>query len=91
METIEVTYDGEYPNLCSGTLTIRINGEEVYNKKRCCEPLGCEVYVDDNNLEHVNKGTLLWKENEAKQFSEELQDTVKKKLQLFDCCCGGCI
>lgn len=38
---IEVLYDGKYPNTCSGTLQIIVDGKEIYNKMYVCYSTGC--------------------------------------------------
>ncbi len=85
---IEVEYDGCYPATCMGTLIIKENGKEIYNKGYCCYSTG-RVWFDDDNDEHVECGELIWKD--ANKFDEEIQKAVKEKLSEFDVCCGGCI
>jgi len=85
---IEVLYDGKYPNTCSGTLIVKVDGEEVYNKKYCCSSSG-GVWFDDGWNEHVEKGNLSW--DDAKLFSSEIQREVEEELSQYRVCCGGCV
>lgn len=51
MERVEfVSYTGRYPNLCSGTLTVKINGEIV------------KFGHDYDNVGHDNAGNLIFKD-----------------------------
>lgn len=50
-----VSYDGDFPNLCSGTLVLRIDGEEVMFPKYCMRS-GGSVWFDDEWHEHVASG-----------------------------------
>ena len=50
-----VSYDGDFPNLCSGTLVLRIDGEEVTFPKYCMRS-GGSVWFDDEWHEHVESG-----------------------------------
>lgn len=85
---IEVSYDGSYPTLCFGTLIIKQDGKEIYNEKYCCNSKG-SVYFDSNWNEVVEGGPIVWDENDAAQFSEEIQEAVRDVLPYG--CCGGCI
>jgi hypothetical protein len=85
---IEVTYDGEYPNTCSGTLIIKKDGKEIYNKQHCCSSTG-SVWFDNDWNEHVECGSLIW--NDKDKFSREIQDAVENVLSGCNVCCGGCI
>lgn len=87
---IEVFYDGKYPNMCSGTLIIKEDGIDIYNKRCCCKSTGC-VWFDDEWCDHIESGDLLWNEEDAKGFSEEIQNAVKDVLSSCFVCCGGCI
>jgi hypothetical protein len=85
---IEVTYDGEYPNTCSGLLTIKENDIIVYKKCNCCTSTG-NVSFDENWNECVNSGELIW--DDADKFSKEIQLAVNDILSNCNVCCGGCI
>ena len=85
---IEVEYNGCYPTTCMGTLIIKENNKEIYNKEFCCHSTG-SVWFDDDWGEHVECGELIWED--ADKFDEEIQKAVEEKLSEFDVCCGGCI
>lgn len=76
---IKVSYDGGYPTSCMGTLTIKVDGEVVYDKKYVCVSSGSVSFDDDWN-EEVAEGTLTWKEDEASKFDQEIQDAVAEVL-----------
>ena len=54
---IEVTYDGEYPCTCMGTLTIIKDGIEIYKDKYCLHSTG-DVWFDDEWNAEVESGSL---------------------------------
>jgi len=85
---IKIEYDGKWPTLCSGTLTISKDDKKIYSRKGCCKSTGC-VWFDDDWREHVEYGELIWED--ADIFSQEIQDAVKDKLSEYNPCCGGCI
>lgn len=89
MRDIKVSYDGEYPNTCSGTLKIVVDGEEVYNKKYCCTSNGNCYFTNDFAEGHVENGNLIW--NDADKFDVEIQTAVEDCLSGFYVCCGGCL
>ena len=84
---IKVTYDGEYPNTCSGTLIIKVDGKEIYNKKYCCHSTG-SISCDDNDYT-ANSGELIW--DDADEYIAEIQEAVRNVLCGCNVCCGGCI
>lgn len=83
-----VSYDGSYPNLCSGTLVIRYDGTEYsFNLVS-----GGRVWFDEHWSEHVEDGP--WSVGDAPdRFPAELIPAVEKianeHVQLG--CCGGCV
>lgn len=90
---IEILYDGKYPTTCMGTLIIKEDDKEVYNKQFCCHSTGC-VRLEGDPKEWnfvIDQGELLWNEDEAFKFSDEIQNAVKDKLSESYVCCGGCI
>lgn len=86
---IRVLYDGEYPNLCRGTLTIIVNEETIYNKKYCLHSTGSVLFDEDYSNARVERGHLVWEDSE--NYSEEIQKAVEEKLSEYHPCCGGCI
>ena len=86
-----VSYDGEYPNLCSGELKILVNKKEYILNNVL---LSCgNVWLDNNCDEHVETG--FWTVNtfyipeELKQYIGEIELVVNENVEHG--CCGGCI
>ena len=83
-----VSYDGEYPNLCSGELVLKINGEER-NLGRCLVSGGC-AGVDDNLDDFCITGE--WSvdlPDYLKEYEAQITSIVNKNVRYG--CCGGCI
>ena len=87
-----VSYDGKYPNLCSGTLTISVDGDES-SESNCLISGG---YLRSYNEEDIVKGK--WSINWDKAFTFMFFSDEEKKLitDLVNAnvpfgCCGGCI
>lgn len=84
-----VSYDGEYPNLCSGTLMLSIDGETVEFPKYCMRS-GGSVWFDDEWHEHVGCGEWSVKVPEKyAHLQNEIEDCVNANVPCG--CCGGCI
>ena len=86
-----ISYDGTYPNLCSGTLIVEINGKEV-NLGSCLSSGGC-VWFDSDWGEHVGGGewtidTYDFPEEYLK-YIDEITDVVNDNVDWG--CCGGCV
>ena len=97
MRKIEfVSYDGKYPNLCSGVLTLKVDGEE-YSWNHCLGSGGriehdgnwndiqihtgpWEVHLDYDDLHHLN-----FTEEEINLITDLVNENVEPG------CCGGCI
>lgn len=88
--TVEfVSYDGGYPNLCSGTLVLRINGVERTLPKYCMRS-GGSVWFDKDWGEHVEEG--YWSvdlPDDLEAYREEIEECVNSNVQHG--CCGGCV
>lgn len=86
-----VSYDGAYPNLCSGTLKMELDGKIItFPSHSLCS--GGSVWFDDNWSEHVEAGE--WTiSGFPKDFPEELkeyaQELVNQNVSFG--CCGGCV
>lgn len=86
-----VSYDGEYPNLCSGTLVLNLDGENIKFASHCLSS-GGTVWFDDDWDEHVESGP--WSINEwPKKWPEsaksQAEDAVNENIPHG--CCGGCV
>lgn len=100
-----VSYDGAYPNLCSGTLVLKINGVEAKfhysfdNNKDKGEysefwSSGGVVSFDENWMEEVTQGP--WRFSPSGSFPEELKAIGDELIAVFNDhvpygCCGGCV
>lgn len=97
-----VSYTGDYPNLCSGTLTLEIDGIEYTFGGGYREPKtdfkmfwcsGGNVWFDDNWGEHIRHGK--WKINvnnlpeQFRKYAQEIDRVFNGNVELG--CCGGCI
>ncbi len=78
-----VSYDGEYPNLCSETLVLRIDGEIVRLNHCLCSGGGFD--------EDWNRYEGEWSVNlpkELKHLETIITDIVNTNIEHG--CCGGC-
>jgi len=83
-----VKYDGEYPNLCSGKLVLKVDGKLVEFPKYSLSSGGSASYKP----EKITKGKWSIKEWPL-DFPEELK---KESIEIINDyiefgCCGGCI
>lgn len=84
-----VSYDGRFPNLCSGTLVLKINGETVKFPPYCMHS-GGRVWFSDNWEEHVESGE--WDveiPEQYKPYTKEILEVVNSNIHHG--CCGGCV
>ena len=85
-----ISYDGEFPNLCAGYLTISIDGKE-YGFIRI--ESGGEVWFDKDWRDHIEHGDWSIIEetlpDEIKKYKEQIEELVNKNVPHG--CCGGCI
>jgi hypothetical protein len=90
-ENIKVSYDGNYPNLCSGKLVVTID-DKVWVFPDYCMRSGGGVWFDNGWSEHVDRGE--WTIREWPDgFPVELQDAVTNAVncEISHGCCGGCV
>ncbi len=96
-----ISYDGKYPNLCSGILTLEIDGKTVtfgsdnrcdYDRfwisGGCC---GFDSRLNENYIE-----TDEWQFDDDEYFPDEYLDCYGEIKALFNQnvefgCCGGCL
>lgn len=101
-----ISYDGKYPNLCRGVLTLRIDGKEVSfgsnfseNKKGEYESFwesgGC-ICIDDDGFYYADNGEWvldIWDKNKYPEWIRCRMDEMIKCMNenVEWGCCGGCI
>lgn len=84
-----VSYDGRFPNLCSGTLVLKIDGVER-TMPPCCMRSGGSVTFDSDWCEHVDSG--LWSvdvPDDLMDLKDEIEECVNANVPHG--CCGGCV
>lgn len=84
-----VSYDGRFPNLCSGKLVLRIDGKVVIMPDHCMISGGC-VWFDNEWGEHVETGG--WSvevPDDLCKYKKEIEDCVNANVP--NGCCGGCV
>lgn len=86
-----ISYDGKYPNLCSGTLVMELDGKKVHFPSYCLSS-GGSVTFDSDWCEHVTQGKWTIKEF-PDNFPEELKKYATKLVNrnVEYGCCGGCV
>lgn len=97
-----VSYDGEYPCLCMGNLTLEVDGEEIgFGMDRKLPKFwtsGGSVSFDEDWNEMVCQGDWYWfaSEREEKELPEVIVQNKDFVMELFNehvpaGCCGGCV
>lgn len=86
-----VSYDGRYPNLCSGTLVLH-KGDNEYSIKRGLMS-GGRCWFDNDWEAYTEQGD--W-ELDISSFPDELKPYAKEITRLVNeniprGCCGGCL
>lgn len=93
MRKIEfVDYDGDSPNLCSGTLFFRV--DDVEYKIQYCMQSGGKCYIDYDGEEIVEAGEWSLSRALLKHFleEEEIQELERQVNEhVPHGCCGGCL
>jgi len=94
-----VSYDGQYPNLCTGVLTVKIDGENVkFGYGDGCDynifwSSGGSVRHDKDWNWDIQKGEWEIDVNELPEkfwdVADELDKVINENIQYG--CCGGCI
>jgi len=88
---IFVSYDGAWPNLCSGTLILFVLGKEVVFPDHCLESGGGVSFDEDWN-EEVWSGEWSirdWPEDFPESLKAEAIRIVNENISHG--CCGGCV
>lgn len=83
-----ISYDGHFPNLCSGTLMFEVNNK-TYSLNHCLlSGGGINLGHGRENVE-TGPWSLTCLPDELKPFEAEITEMVNENIP-WDCC-GGCI
>ena len=90
MKEIKVSYDGEYPCLCSGHLEVWVDGK-YYDFGNYAMHSGGSVSFSEDWEEDVSSGE--WSVDFPDNFPEELKSEVLEAInnEVPWGCCGGCV
>ena len=85
-----ISYDGKYPCLCMGTLTIKVNGKTYWLNNKMISG-GCIMRDGDWNMwsEYGDWEIDLEKYPELQPYKVEITQVVNDNVEQG--CCGGCI
>ena len=85
-----ISYDGKYPCLCMGTLTIKVNGKTYWLNNKMISG-GCIMRDGYWNMwsEYGDWEIDLEKYPELEPYKEEITKVVNDNVEQG--CCGGCI
>jgi hypothetical protein len=83
-----VSYDGEYPNLCSGTLVLSFDGQE--RSFEYCLSSGGSVSFDNDWNATVTSGSWTFHDDSLSD-KENIYITHLVNENIYHGCCGGCI
>lgn len=86
-----VSYDGDYPNLCSGKLVIKVAGKEWTFAEHSLSS-GGSVYFTDDWEEVVEDGPWdihEWPDDFPEEAKKYVLDKVNEEIPWG--CCGGCV
>jgi hypothetical protein len=86
-----VSYDGEYPNLCSGKLIMNLDGKDIEFPSHCLSS-GGNVSFDDDWNEEVSEGEWSltdFPENFPQELKLEAERLCNENIPYG--CCGGCV
>lgn len=92
IHTLEfVSYNGDYPNLCSGELKMKLDGKIIVFPTYCLSSGGSVSFDKDWN-EEVEQGDWTIREF-PKGFPEELKEYATELVNqnIPQGCCGGCV
>lgn len=87
-----ISYTGEYPNLCSGVLTVSIEGKIVALPKYSCNS-GGSVWFDNDWCENIEEGPWSIDDDdipgEYLEYKDEIIACMNENVPYG--CCGGCV
>lgn len=90
MKEIIIEYDGKRPNLCSGNLTVIIDGVKWEFSNYCLSSGGSVNWRRRNSkIKHGKWSIRNWPEGFPSDMKEEVLNVINEKIPAS--CCGGCL
>lgn len=86
-----ISYDGKFPNYCSGKLVLLIGNKKVTFPKGCLIS-GGSVTLNDDWSESVTSGPWTIKDSAIPDQYKDLKAEIEKVVNsnIIWGCCGGC-
>lgn len=87
-----VSYDGKYPNLCSGNLVLKVNDKEYKFPQYCLSSNGSAYFTNNYSDSHVTSGPWSirsWPDDFPDGAKIEAEKVVNENVRHG--CCGGCL
>ena len=87
-----VSYDGRYPHLCSGTLVLNIDGEDVVFPCDCLCSGGYIIFDNDWNADVVCGPWDIYTDLipfDYRHLKNEILEVINNNVPWG--CCGGCV
>ena len=82
-----VSYDGKYPNLCSGTLVLEVDGKKREIPYALCSG-GSAFFGKDRNASAETGRWSVSLPEDLEPYRKEIEQLVNDKVP--QSCCGGC-
>lgn len=89
---MEISYDGKWPNLCSGKLIVFINNIKYIFSDHCLTSCGECYFINNYEDTVVTEGEWVinkYPEDFLEEFKEKLLIIINEKIPPG--CCGGCL
>lgn len=83
-----ISYDGEYPHLCCGTVVLCIDGKRVLLEDNLI-PTGSACSEDDDDGCYEPGPWIVKVPKEYAQYTKEIHDVVNANIEWGHC--GGCM
>ena len=87
-----ISYDGKWPNLCSGTLILECRGKQ-FSLKNTLESGGRTYFTNGYSESHVEKGSWVVRKDYLPDELKDLHDYIEYLVNnsIPHGCCGGCL
>lgn len=95
-----VSYNGEFPCLCYGTLILKVNGKKMKFGNKSKYPQfwssGGNISFDSEWNVRIKEGEWLWKCYETDKLPSDIVENKEYVMEIFNDnvqwgCCGGCL